>query len=159
MPVGILDTHFDKWAPEPNTGCFIWTGAASRGYGAITVGRGKDRRSARVSRLVCEEANGPPPTSKHDAAHNTQGGCVGRICVNPSHLRWATRSANMLDIQRKSERREAKLAGLWRYFSSSPCNKGHVGFRYVRNHGCIACDIERSAIQYAIKKIVRQIKE
>lgn len=48
-----------------------------------------------VARLVCEEAYGPPPTSKHEAAHKRY--CNNDFCINPEHVYWATRSENELD--------------------------------------------------------------
>lgn len=44
-------------------------------------------------RFMCEMVNGAPPTSEHQAAH----ACGNRICVNPRHLSWKTRSGNQLD--------------------------------------------------------------
>jgi len=45
-----------------------------------------------VHRIVCEQANGPPPTPKHEAGHLCQNGRGG--CVEPSHLKWMTRAEN-----------------------------------------------------------------
>ena len=97
--MGLLERYSDRWQPEPNTGCYIWTGNGS--------GIGSDRPRIRlkgsrlkktVARLICEEIYGPPPTPEHiDAAHNTPNGCIGGACVNPDHIRWATPSQNMMD--------------------------------------------------------------
>lgn len=48
-----------------------------------------------ASRFVCELANGPAPTSEHQAAHTCGNGHLG--CVNPRHLTWKTRSDNEAD--------------------------------------------------------------
>lgn len=48
-----------------------------------------------VCPLVCEAVHGPRPSIKHDAAHSCGNGHLG--CVNPQHLRWATRKENMKD--------------------------------------------------------------
>jgi hypothetical protein len=103
--MSVLEQHEDKWQPEPNTGCFIWTGAISgSGQQRAVVGLprifagGPKQKLVGVARLVCEEAYGLPPTSKHHAAHATLSGCVGGACVNPDHIRWATPKENQADI-------------------------------------------------------------
>lgn len=72
--------------------CIIWPyGKTGKGYAAMNVdGRQKD-----VHRVACEDANGPPPTPEHEAAHTCGKGHMG--CVNPKHLRWASRKENMAD--------------------------------------------------------------
>ena len=112
---GILEQHADKWIPEPNTGCLIWIGALSGAPGLrpmIKVG-GRKGKNYYVSRLVCEEVNGPPPTPKHEAAHATSKGCVGAVCVSGGHLRWATGKENSGDEPREARsRRSRKGAGM-----------------------------------------------
>ncbi len=83
--------------------CLIWPYARTRdGYGAIT----KDGKSRIVSRLVCEAANGAPPTPRHEAAHSCGKGSVG--CVAKGHLSWKTSVENSADsiIHGTSDRRE-----------------------------------------------------
>jgi HNH endonuclease len=63
--------------------CLIWPFSHRDGRGYIN--------EEPVSRFVCKLAHGSPPTDKHDAAHN----CGNERCVNPHHLRWATRKENM----------------------------------------------------------------
>lgn len=46
-------------------------------------------------RVVCEIAHGQAPTPQHHAAHCCGNGHLG--CVNPRHLRWATKSENEKD--------------------------------------------------------------
>lgn len=71
--------------------CLLWPyGKSNNGYGTIRL---HGHRKQFVHRLVCEHANGTPPTPKMDAAH----ACGNRICCNPRHLRWATREENMAD--------------------------------------------------------------
>ena len=95
--MAILERHFDKFVPEPNTGCWIWTAGLSTGR-ASYPSAGWEGKVVRVTRIICEEAYGPPPSSKHNALHNTANGCIGGLCVNPDHLRWGTQAENMQDI-------------------------------------------------------------
>ena len=72
--------------------CLVWPfGKNTNGYGMLWM----DGRDSIVSRLVCEEEHGPPPTPKHDAAHSCGKGQFG--CVNRHHMSWKTRAENMAD--------------------------------------------------------------
>jgi hypothetical protein len=48
------------------------------------------------SRLVCELVHGDPPSPAHIAAHNCGNGHLA--CVNPKHIRWATKQENSDDM-------------------------------------------------------------
>jgi hypothetical protein len=73
--------------------CLIWPYARERkGYGVIKKDSGK---SAIVSRRVCEEIHGPPPTTEHEAAHSCGNGHLG--CVAKGHLSWKTSKENNAD--------------------------------------------------------------
>jgi hypothetical protein len=73
-------------------GCILWTGHTNRhGYGRISAGSVTDgsKRMILVHRLVLEWKLGRP--IREDAMHS----CGVHACVNPDHLREATRSENM----------------------------------------------------------------
>lgn len=73
--------------------CLIWPYIKSAdGYGLINRPGGN---VAVVSRMVCEETKGPPPSPDHDAAHSCGKGNLG--CVTKAHLSWKTRLANVAD--------------------------------------------------------------
>lgn len=72
--------------------CFFWPhGVDQHGYGRIH----HNNRMYPVHRLVCEIIEGPPPSPKHEAAHNCGNGRLG--CVNKRHMRWATPAENSAD--------------------------------------------------------------
>lgn len=45
-------------------------------------------------------------------------------------------------------RKEAKVAGLKRYFTGKPCRNGHVAERYVCHSVCVLCSSARCAAHY-----------
>lgn len=72
--------------------CMQWPFSKnSRGY-ATTHRNGQPHL---CSRLVCEEANGPPPTPEHEAAHSCGNGHLA--CVTKRHISWKTRAENQAD--------------------------------------------------------------
>ena len=151
----ILETHADKWQPEPNTGCYVWTGqgdGSANDRPRILV----DGRKKTVARLICEEVYGPCPAG-HEAAHSTPNGCIGGSCVNDAHLRWATKSANQLDMPTEARRARsvwanvnnrgarylAREAGLTHYETGKPCLRGHISRRHVDDGRCLECRKDR----------------
>ena len=74
---------------EPNSGCWIWTGAqGNKGYGRFWL-NGKLQQAHRVA---WEIVNGPiPETMQLD--HK----CRNRACCNPEHLRLASNTENCIN--------------------------------------------------------------
>jgi hypothetical protein len=150
-----LDRHLDKWTPEPNTGCWIWTGSIKGARDPRPELRMGSRTATKlVARLICEEAFGPPPTLRHQAAHAPQG-CIGGLCVAPHHLRWATQTENQQDIpaKKRSDRirkgwvfRNGFLYDLPRYVTYNKhkqqymvrCHKKFVGYYDTIDEAIIA---------------------
>lgn len=86
--------RFDaKWTPEPNTGCWLWTGAINKGngYGHFGPNRGiiATHRAHRVAWILYR---GPVPEGMV-----IDHMCRVRSCVNPDHLRLATPQQNALE--------------------------------------------------------------
>jgi hypothetical protein len=79
-----------RYIPEPNSGCWLWTGAVTvEGYGRLRRGRG-DILAHRLSYLIhC----GPIPSGA-GVLHS----CDMPSCVNPDHLRAGSQADNAADI-------------------------------------------------------------
>lgn len=71
--------------------CVLWPFAKSpqTGYGVFQV----KKTTTTAHRKQCELAHGPAPSPEHQAAHK----CGNRLCVNPNHIRWATKVENAAD--------------------------------------------------------------
>lgn len=74
-------------------GCLIWPFGtdATDGYGRVHF----EGVSTTACRVMCIIAHGEPPTPKHESGHSCGCGHLG--CVHPKHLRWLTRSQNMME--------------------------------------------------------------
>ena len=70
------------------SGCIIWTGSTtgSSGYGTLSV----NGRKMLAHRYAWEREHGPIPDTR-EVDHM----CFERACVNPEHLRLATRAQNV----------------------------------------------------------------
>lgn len=87
-PLEWLCTHVSHEGDD----CLTWPYATgSDGAGVVTY----DGRQQSAAAVMCFLAHGEPPTPLHEAAHNCGKG--HEACINPGHLRWATRSENHAD--------------------------------------------------------------
>ena len=87
---GELMRFMERAAKFNGNECLIWPfWTTGPGYPGATVGGKKTR----ATRWVLELVSGPPPFEGAEAAHK----CNVRLCVNPSHLYWATHQQNMDD--------------------------------------------------------------
>lgn len=76
-----LERLNNKILPEPNSGCWLWTGGVNEargGYGQVHF----HRKMVYVHRLVYELLIGSIPED-YEIDHT----CFVRCCVNPAHLR------------------------------------------------------------------------
>lgn len=97
---------------DSKTGCWIWTGALSNGYGRATLAR--PRRQVCVHKAAYEFYVGKVPKGL-DLDHL----CRNRACFNPAHLEPVTRSVNCSRGD-SGKARGAQLRARKR------CSKGHL---------------------------------
>jgi hypothetical protein len=91
---GLLAAWLRQHATYASDDCLTWPyGQSSSGHGSVTLNGYKTS----ASRAMCLLAHGLPPDG-HEAAHSCGKGHLG--CVNPRHLRWATRLENVHDAMR-----------------------------------------------------------
>lgn len=87
---------FDKVSPEPNSGCWLWTGAVNnKGYGRFGT-------SGYAHRFSYEFHKGP--VGSMCVLHTCDNPC----CVNPDHLVLGTMKENSQDMVRKGRNNAGK---------------------------------------------------
>jgi hypothetical protein len=84
----------DKVSPEPNSGCWIWTGTANKdGYGQFGIGPSRSEKAHRSSYRIFK---GEMPGKKL-VCHK----CDVPSCVNPDHLFLGSALDNTTDAKNK----------------------------------------------------------
>jgi hypothetical protein len=93
-----FETHI---IPEPNSGCWLWTGGCDRdGYGLMRFGNGGRPTSGSAHRAMWQFRNGPMPNDRY-ACHS----CDTPACVNPDHIWPGTPQENNDDCVAKGRKR------------------------------------------------------
>lgn len=150
----LKDRFFERYIPEPMSGCWLWIGSTSvYGYGYISITknkRGIARRTAMAHRLSWEFHKGPIPDGMY-VCHK----CDIRACVNPSHLFLGTHQDNMDDMVRKGRAVSVLKA-------KTHCKYGHelsgdnlskCNYALKKNvRICVACSRIRANFYYRNKK-------
>jgi hypothetical protein len=130
-----VEERLDKWTYyEPNTGCWLWTGARdANGYGRIAVGNGRWRSAHRVT---YELAVGPVP-----AGLELDHLCQQRACRSPYHLEPVTHRENM----RRGNGPMARKARQTHCLHGHPLTGANLRIRQAGLRQCRTC--ERAALE------------
>ena len=97
MALTLKDRFDEKYIPEPNTGCWLWTGYADPvGYGRI-----RDDGPKLAHRVSWELHNGPIPEGGGHHGVCVLHSCDQPFCVNPDHLFLGSNADNQADKAKK----------------------------------------------------------
>lgn len=117
-------------APEPNSGCFLWLGGVSKGYG-MTRFRGRHEAAHRVAWRVFI---GDIPAGLF-VLHR----CDNPLCVNPQHLFLGTHTENVRDMIAKGRDRGPSTV----HRAQTVCQRGHqFSLRSTGKRLCRVCQRE-----------------
>ena len=133
---GLPSRVLDKISPEPNTGCWLWTGSLNRGgYGMLWA---HNKRGLAHRMVYLMSGKTIPDGLQLDHL------CRVRNCVNPDHLRPVTQRENILRGSGMSTVHAAK----------SCCPKCGGSYHTLKSNGqrrCRACKNEINRL-YATRK-------
>lgn len=135
-----LERFESRIIPEPNTGCWLWTGKVmTNGYAVLSCGwEGGAARTMLAHQFSYMLHNGAIPTGMQ-IDHK----CRVRCCVNPNHLEAVTASVNVLRGLVPERMRN-------RFKDKTHCPRGHPYSGenlYIGSHGermCVTCRREIS---------------
>jgi hypothetical protein len=142
----LAERFWDKVAPEPMTGCWLWTAGADRdGYGHFWL----SGRTKRAHRVAYEAMVGPVPVGL-ELDHVQARGCSSRACVNPAHLepvttavnasRERTSAAGLAAKHATGRRRGAEILAKTCCPSGHPYSGANLHIRRSGARSCRACN-------------------
>jgi len=119
----LIARFMDKTMPEPNSGCWLWTGAVDRntGYGFFAMSKAGPRLAHRVAYVLFKAAEIPD-------GFQIDHLCRVRHCVNPDHLEPVTVAENL----RRAREANGPAAQCKRGHSMADCIVDKGGVRRCR---------------------------
>lgn len=146
---GLEGRFWERVIPEPNSGCWLWMGAASLGYGRLY-----HNRLNRPAHQISYEINVGPIPVGHELDHL----CRNPACVNPEHLEPVTHRENV-------RRGVAGIVSGEQQRSKTHCPSGHEYTEdntYTRQNGhrsCRSCERERNKLNQRVVRRTRSEDE
>lgn len=144
LPVRIQD----KIAPDPNGGCWLWTGYTALGYGMVHEAREGEQRHHRrlvAHRVVYELLHGHV-----ESGLTLDHLCRVRSCVNPDHLEPVTRKENILRGFGVPARRARQTHCIRGHELSGP----NLRLRLNGYRNCKACEVTADRARKARRRLV-----
>lgn len=87
---GAIQSFLKSAIETDSRDCLLWPYATTpQGYGSLRV----NKKTTAPHRVVAKIVYGPAKQKRMEVAHS----CGNKLCVNPKHLRWATREENQAD--------------------------------------------------------------
>lgn len=130
----------DKYIPEPNTGCWLWTGYFSGDYGFFYL-KGKNVYAHRFSYELSYGEIGVNMCVCHK--------CDNPSCVNPEHLFKGTQKENVQDCHKKRRNVTTRLVGT-KNPSSKLSEKEVLEIRYLYEAGKL--DLKNDPIRFGVSR-------
>ena len=129
-PRPVRDRFMEKVAPDPMSGCWLWTGKMlPQGYGVLSV----EGTTRGAHRLAHELFIGPIPEGMH-----IDHLCRNRACCSPDHIEAVTPRENL----------RRGIAPSWVSYRTNRCHNGHElneQNAYITAEGRRACRPCRAA--------------
>ncbi len=99
----VLRRFEEKYIPEPNSGCWLWTASlTNKGYGELMLRH--TRRTIGAHRISYKLFKGVIPDDM-----NVLHMCDIPSCVNPDHLELGTQAQNMQDSVSRGRSRKGRV--------------------------------------------------
>lgn len=146
-PRPLMERFMGHVHPEPNSGCWLWSGAVSGGYGTYTW-MDDGRKVTSLAHRFSYEKHGRAIPEDLQIDHL----CRNKLCVNPDHMEPVTARENMLRSSSPAKARARQL-------SITHCKAGHLysgeNLIVLKNgyRACRACFAVYRRRHYAKKRI------